>query len=98
MGDMHQLVDKHLCLTRLAELVELFGNDLNNVVGFKVEGKLHDSRQPVTARDGPPAGRSPAPDTDDPRLVYMAHAELADDLFDLYTDIFGQFVVDHIQL
>jgi hypothetical protein len=97
MGYMHQFVDEHLCLIRFAELVELFGYDLNDVVGLEVEGKLHDPGQPVTPRQGPPAGRSPAPDTDNPRPVYVGHVELADNVFDLCADILGQFIVDHIQ-
>ena len=95
MGDMHQLVDEDLGLVRFAERVELFGDDLNDVVRLEVEGELHDLWQSVTPRQGPPAGRSSAPDTDDSRLVYMRHVELVNDLFDLRADILGQFIVDH---
>ena len=56
MGNMHQLMDEHFGPIRFIELVELFGYDLNDVVGLKIEGALHDPGQPVTPRQSPPAG------------------------------------------
>lgn len=94
---MHQFVDEHLGLIRFIELVELFGDDLNDVVVFEVEGELYDPGKAVTPRQSHPAGLSPTPDTDGPRPIYVGHVELAAYLFGLRTDILGQLIVDHIQ-
>jgi hypothetical protein len=95
VGDMHQLVNKHLFLLLFSELVELFGDDLDDVVRLRLKGKLHDLRQAMAAGQSTPARRPPAPDTGDPCAVYMRHLELMDDLFNLCADVLGQLISYH---
>ena len=93
--DVHQLVNKHLCPLLFAEFIKLLGDDLNNVVGLYVKGMLHDLGQAVAAGYDALAGRTPAPDADDPGSVDVGHLELADDLLDLDADVLGRFISDH---
>ena len=89
MRDMQDLMDQDLGLIFFAELIKLFGEDLDDIMGLLVKGHLHNSWKSVAPGDHPSAPGTFAPQTDQPGLIDMGHLQLSKNLFHPRINIVG---------
>jgi hypothetical protein len=95
MGNMHHLMDEYLGLLLFAQHIESFRNNLDDIMGFTVQGELHDSGKAMTPGNNSSAVGSLASYTGHPEWIDMVHGKVLKDLSDLPCDILCQFIPNH---
>jgi hypothetical protein len=94
LRNVHHFVDDRFGLLIVAEAVETFGNELQNIEGFDPHGDLQDFAHPVTAGDDPSRRGAMASEANNLLQIDMMEAQGPNDIGEADLNIVRDFVSD----
>jgi hypothetical protein len=92
--DMHQLVDDRFRLIMIAEVIEAFGDELEDIKGFNPHRDLQDFAHPMTPGNDPSRRRAEASDANDFIQIDVMEIQCSNDISEADLNIVRDFVSD----
>jgi hypothetical protein len=94
LRDMHHFVDDRFRLVVITEVIEAFGDELQDIKGFDPHRDLQDFAHPVTAGNDPSRRRAEASDANDLIQIDVMEAQCPNDIREPGLDIVRDFIPD----